>query len=298
MDLYALTPGTPLAVPVPPGARMLRVLNTPELDPNVGDSAGGDGGGSYPAGWVAVGFDRPPTLLGGGATPLTAQAIVPPGMDGLFRVPPFVQTVYLVIPTRTGVLSQPAPAGTPYRLWCEWYASELPPHLRPVDLAAYVANQNGNAGLVDWTDFTFNVWQGRAQTPVYDMQAWENYTAFLRPHVAPSLTETIHAALTASTLANFGGATPLTNPSGSAPGLTIKSLLLTYSVAATLVIGWAALTVGSPGANEWLRVGVTAGVPVVLPFAEGFAAVLGGTGGTHRVYATAAGTLDATVIGG
>lgn len=248
------------------------------------------GGPASSAATLLVAFDRRPSLT-------DYDAVVPYYSDVLVSVPEGSSKVYVLFPA--GIEPVYPPAGNALQVFFgyEWLPVAFPPRINA--LPEFQAP--GSNGLTVGQDATTNAWPPGALTPVLLEGLGATGGGMMRPPLGPAQITTYHAALAISTLTPVAdvkgllGIGPYWSPGpGSFP--VIVGVILSLSGAATYVLGTAGLTIGAPGIEEQLRVATTGalpptyfplGAPIALPSA---------TAGAMQHYASAAVTVDATVI--
>lgn len=275
------------------GSGSILIINNPSLEYPEGANPKALPLGSY----ILGAFDAQPF-----AEAARADLTIPPWTEAEVPIPAGVTTLYLVAPSDPAAFPW-VPAG---------------PNAGPGDAFAYYAllavpaapglrrSPHGwplGVGGVVGVDAFYNSIVPEPSTPVYDQQfegAGNNNQ--WRPILAASLVDTFHQVTVAGTLYALMGNQIVWDYVGTAPpGWRVIHRLYISASAATLVVwGGAGLTVGSPGAQEYGRVAMPAAGIQMVDY--GPAGILLGslneTTGIGKIYASAAVTLDVTVVGG
>jgi hypothetical protein len=276
----------------------LVILNASTLtDPShTRDTGAGVAGSFANATDVLVGFDRSPALGG-------YDGIAPAYAATTLEIPAGVREVLLEIPGPGNVGSlnsslNHAQLTAQADLLVDWSSCPTPSSIVP--LAGLLPNSTSGNKLGHFLDLFGGLYPPKLETPVLDQAIRTLKPTWLRPHLATSGLDPIHVVTVANTLFSMLG--PSNFLRGSATGSkVVKRIYVSVSVATLVVIGTAALTVGSPGAGEVFRGLIPAGIATLIDFGEsGLEVDIDGTTGTNgwQAYTAGAVTFDASVLGG
>lgn len=317
MRQYSLVPGA-VALPIAPAGPTLYIVNHPGLFPL-------DQSKTTPT--ALTGLPVPATVFvgfGSSPTPNNFDAVVPPFSQATIAVPPFVSTVYLYAAIIQDALMGQGNSLNAALVAVGWLATPLPAAIVPFTLPPLATGAVAGGGGGDLyvrpvaaVDQGGMVWLPTYEAPVLDQAGGQaaqdgfTYSPRLRPRIAPSAVDTIHKAVALNTLTTLiggwdGGAGFLVVPSSirldAGPTRLLFRVKVAVSAACTVVIGGPQLTVGAPGAQEAGRLVFAAAGSDVLDYGPGgldirvFPPVAGAA--PWQFYATAAVTVDATVLGG
>jgi hypothetical protein len=291
VETYTVRHDSPL--PIPRAGRTLTIINastliTPWLSRDVIPIAPD----SFTEIDLLVGFDRTPDLA---------------NLDG---IAPASAVTTLDVPTRVGnvILNQPSrgPAGnrslshsssqSGVTILVGWADCESPSSIVP--LGARMPNSSGSLPS-HYLDAQAMTWPMSPTMPIYDLNFQGGRPNWMRPMIAPSAVDVIHAVTAINTIFSMLGPRNWLSARTDGSSRLVHRIYVSVSAATLVVIGSNGLTVGSPGAEEIWRGLVPAGQVVPIEFGEGME-VDRGTNATAgwRAYTAAAVTLEASVVGG
>lgn len=284
MQRLALLSGQGVPIGNGNGSPTLVILNDPWLD---WTAAGSPTQSKNTQSYLLVGFNTVPL------EPMQADVVIPPFHRAVIRVPPGIPAVYIVVPTDPASVD----FGSASNPFCFFEWSAVPAEasrLEPMPTWWPLA-QVGSAGIqLSPADARGNLWPAYPW-PVYDQSTWPATSLrHMRPHLAPSNTQTMHQATVANTIYTFAGL----NGNGAGSWVVLKRMYVSVSAAALFVLGLNGLGVGSPGAQEVARLAFPAAGIQVLEFDEGINLSLNNLNLAWQWYASAAVTVDLTAIQG
>jgi hypothetical protein len=250
----------------------------------------------WPESTIYGAFDRTPT-------PGNWDFVVPPGYQVTVPVPSIAAKLGLLASGPAMMPTTGTIGSAEYMI--AWVNAPIPPGISRIE-APLVLNPAGPVGTSGFwfpKDQTGHFWTPTRPVSLYDQDMLGLLPSgpHIRPWVAPSIVDTSETVLLAATAADVSGAAGF-GTAAHLNGITemqliLKRMILTYTVATRVVVGLANIG-AAPNGLELFRGTLQAGVPFQVDYAEGFEVNAFAIGGPIKAYATLAGTLQITYVGG